>query len=234
MSDKKAVVAHFGEGDRENIFEGKIDTIKVATYYYQAYTLYKGVRHYGEIKQFGAKVVDLGLSSGVKWVDMNLGSDAEKKAGDTYRWGEIAPNLTNTYNVPADRNYVGGTGYDAAHTRLGGDYRLPSIANIQELIDECNWQWEVNGFRVTSKKNGNSIFLPVGSAGGYWSSQQGEADANYARMLETSTTNRHLADGLRETGLMLRPTLNPSADMNGEGGNAGSGGNGGSDVEGNE
>jgi hypothetical protein len=39
---------------------------------------------------------------------------------------------------------------------------------------------------------------------------------------------------LRETGLLLRPTLNPKSDMNGEGGNAGSGENGSGDVEGNE
>lgn len=234
MSDAKAIVAAFETGDRENIFTATIDTIKVATYYYQAYTKYDGVTHKGAIKTFGAKVVDLGLSSGVKWVDMNLGADSEKAFGDKYRWGETVPNQTGAYSVPDSRTYIGGTGYDAAHTRLRGDYRLPSITNIQELIDECNWQWEVNGFRVTSKKNGNSIFLPVGSEGHYWSSQQGGVGSGNANMLEMTTTNRRLAAAVRSTGLMLRPTLNPKSDMNGEGGNAGSGENGSEDVEGNE
>lgn len=233
MSDAKAVVAAFETGERANVFAATIDTIKVATYYYQAYTKYDGVTHKGAVKSFGAKLVDLGLPSGVKWVDMNLGADDEKAPGDHYRWGETAPNLTSAYNVSDNRTYIGGTGYDAAHTRLGGDYRLPSIANVQELIDECNWQWEVNGFRVTSRKNGNSIFLRVGQ-GDYWSTQQGEADSGSARKLEMSTTNRRLASEVRSMGLLLRPTLNPKADMYGEAGNAGSGTNGGDDVEGNE
>ena len=198
------------------------------------YFVVDGETYYGLPHTVGPRLVDLGLPSGVKWVDMNLGADDEKAFGDNYRWGEIAPNLTGAYSVPADRTYIGGTGYDAAHTRLGCDYRLPSIANIQELIDECNWQWEVNGFRISSKKNSNSIFLPVGSEGHYWSSQQGEAAAGNANMLEMSTTNRRLAEAVRSTGLMLRPTWNPKSDMNGEGGNAGSGENGGDDVEGNE
>ena len=234
MSDAKSVTATFETGDRANVFVGTIDTVKVATYYYQAYTKYEGVIHKGAIKSFGAKVVDLGLTSGVKWVDMNMGADDEEAPGDNYRWGETAPNLTGAYNVPADRTYIGGTGYDAAHTRLGGDYRLPSVSNIQELADECNWAWDVNGFRVTSKKNGNSIFLPISSAGGYWSSQQGNAAAGSASMLEMSTTNRQLAEALRDSGLLLRPTLNPKSDMNGEGGNAGSAENGSGDVEGTE
>lgn len=231
MSNAKSVVASFETGDRANVFTATIDTIKVATYYYQAYTKYDGVTHKGAIKSFGAKVVDLGLSSGVKWVDMNLGADDEEAPGDHYRWGETAPNLTGAYSVPADRSYIGGTGYDAAHTRLGSDYRLPSVSNIQELIDECDWRWDVNGFLVTSKKNGNSIFLPVGH---YWASQQGDAAAGNAGILETSTTNRQLSEALRSTGLLLRPTLNPKSDMNGEGGNAGSGESGEGDVDGND
>ena len=234
MSDKKTVIAQFGDGDRANIFEGKIDTIKVATYYYQAFTTYKSVTHTGAIKQFGAKVVDLGLSSGVKWVDMNLGADNMEAKGDNYRWGDIAPlseSEPGDYTVPADREFIGGTTFDAAHTRLGGQYRLPSITNIQELIDECNWQWEVNGFRVTSKKNGKSIFLPVGD---YWSSLQGEAAAGNATKLEMDTTNRRLSvDALRSTGLLLRPILNPRPDMKSEEGNAGGGYIGGG-IDGND
>lgn len=231
MSGAKSVVASFETGDRANVFFATIDTIKVATYYYQAYTKYDGVTHKGAIKSFGAKVVDLGLSSGVKWVDMNLGADDEEAPGDHYRWGETAPNMEGAYQVQNTRTYIGGTAYDAAHTRLGGDYRLPSVSNVQELIDECNWQWDVNGFRVTSKKNGNSIFLPVGH---YWSSQQGNAAVGNAGMLEMSTTNRQLSEALRSTGLLLRPTLNPKKDMYSEAGNAGSGENGIGDVGGNE
>lgn len=218
--------------DLENteVFTYTIPTIKVATYYYQAYTHYEGVYHYGEVKSFGAKVVDLGLPSGVKWVDMNLGADDEEVKGDTYRWGETVPNQNGAYTVPADREFIGGTTFDAAHMRLGTDYRLPSSANIQELIDECNWQWEVNGFRLTSKHNGRSIFLPVGN---YWSSLRSESTSGNAASLEMTATNRRLAEALRETGMLLRPTLNPNPDMKSEDGNAGVGVIGGG-ISGNE
>lgn len=230
MSDSKSIVAAFDATD--SVFTAQIDTIKVATYYYQAYTRYDGEVHKGAIKQFGAKVVDLGLPSGVKWVDMNLGADDEEAPGDTYRWGETAPNETGEYAVPSGFHYVGGTQYDAAHTRLGTKYRIASIANIQELLSECTWAFDVNGYRVTSKKNGNSIFIPVGE---YWSSQKGnDGDENNATALSADGSNtKTILLELRNSGLLLRPTLNPAADVNGEDGNAGVGTIGGG-ITGNE
>ena len=75
---------------------------------------------------------------------------------------------------------------DAANTNWGGDWRMPTKAEQDELRSECTWTWTtqngVNGYKVTSKTNGNSIFLPAvgnrddsdlgyaGSGGCYWSS----------------------------------------------------------------
>ena len=75
---------------------------------------------------------------------------------------------------------------DAATVNYGGKWRMPTNAEWQELIDNCTWTWTtlngINGYMVTSKKNGNSIFLPAagiryidrladdGYNGGYWSS----------------------------------------------------------------
>ena len=74
---------------------------------------------------------------------------------------------------------------DAAYVNWGSNWRMPSLNQIKELKEKCTWTWTqlngVNGYRVTSKKNGNSIFLPAagwrrdatldfaGSDGGYWS-----------------------------------------------------------------
>lgn len=223
LTNGKYISATF-DAEHTEVFTGKIDTIKVATYYYQAYTCYQGTYHYGEVKSFGAKVVDLGLPSGVKWVDMNLGSDDEEAPGDTYRWGETAPcgSPAGEYEVSEGFHYVGGTQYDAAHVRLGGKYRIASIANIQELLDNCTWAFDTNGYRVTSKKNNNSIFIPVGK---YWSSQKGNSGSETeatALSADGSNTKTILLE-LRESGLLLRPTLNPAADVNGEDGNAGVG-----------
>ncbi|MBR5174658.1 MAG: Ig-like domain-containing protein [Bacteroidales bacterium] len=56
---------------------------------------------------------------------------------------------------------------DAAHVLLGGDWRMPTPEEWQELIDNCSWEWTtvngVAGQRGTSLKNGESIFLPAAS-----------------------------------------------------------------------
>ncbi len=75
---------------------------------------------------------------------------------------------------------------DAAHVNWGGNWRMPTKAEQDELRNNCTWTWTtqngVNGYLVTSKKNSNSIFLPasgyrsgsslyyVGSYGHCWSS----------------------------------------------------------------
>lgn len=75
---------------------------------------------------------------------------------------------------------------DAAHQNWGGDWRMPTFKEWGELEKSCDWIWTSrNGHRgclVTSKTNGNSIFLPAaggrhegaldqdGSSGYYWSS----------------------------------------------------------------
>ena len=71
---------------------------------------------------------------------------------------------------------ISGTRYDVAHVRWGGSWRMPTVDECQELVEECSWQWitynGVNGQKVTGP-NGNSIFLPaVGARYGtvvrYW------------------------------------------------------------------
>ena len=74
---------------------------------------------------------------------------------------------------------------DAANANWGGDWRMPTKEDQDELRTECTWNWTtkngVNGYTVTGP-NGNSIFLPAagyrsgsdlyyaGYYGYYWSS----------------------------------------------------------------
>lgn len=75
---------------------------------------------------------------------------------------------------------------DAAHVNWGGDWRMPTKEEQDELRTKCLWEWTsqdgVNGCVVTGP-NGNSIFLPAAgyrsdsghltnavSSGSYWSS----------------------------------------------------------------
>lgn len=63
------------------------------------------------------------------------------------------------HNLPKD--------YDAAYIAMNGeDWHIPTKAQWEELISECNMQWctskkKTVGVLVTSKKNGNYIFFPA-------------------------------------------------------------------------
>lgn len=64
---------------------------------------------------------------------------------------------------------------DAATYLWGSEWQTPSVEQLDELIDENYTKsvWTtlngVNGIRITSKSNGNSIFLPAGGYGyGYY------------------------------------------------------------------
>lgn len=55
---------------------------------------------------------------------------------------------------------VGNVNYDAATKNWGNGWAMPTTAQLQELINECQWEFTVNGYKVTGK-NGKSIFLPA-------------------------------------------------------------------------
>lgn len=127
--------------------------------------------------------VDLGLS--VNWADRNVGATSATGAGYYLAWGdvEVRENYGSSYYVYSNPNgkngydYLGtgtdtsasycisGTEYDAAHVLWKGTWRMPSHAELNELRENCEWVWttqdNVVGYKVTSKKNGASIFLPA-------------------------------------------------------------------------
>lgn len=127
------------------------------------------------------KFVDLGLPSGLKWGNCNLGAKTAEESGDFYAWGEIKTKKkfyhdSKFYFVsPQDLRSQGVVdqkdnlinAYDAAMANLGGSWRVPTKADFDELIKYCNWTWTslngVKGYKVVSKKAGNKnwIFLPI-------------------------------------------------------------------------
>lgn len=164
-------------------------------------------------------VVDLGLS--VKWATCNLGASTPEDYGDYYAWGEtsskdvfywssykysngdkITKYLTNSEYGVADYKTVLEKSDDAAYANLGGNWRMPTKAEFDELEKNCTWEFihlnGVYGAKATSVKNGNTIFFPcagfndegefqlVGSLGGYWSSSLhlGYNDVGYGLYLK--------------------------------------------------
>lgn len=112
------------------------------TYYCRPYIKVKSDNEYiyGETRTFSTKpademAVDMGLS--VLWSKYLLGSEEEGVAGDYYRWGETSP-ITPTLYVQPDLDEISGNpDYDAATKRLGGKWRMPTAAEMQELIENC-------------------------------------------------------------------------------------------------
>ena len=136
--------------------------------------------------------VDLGLS--VKWATCNVGAKAPGESGDYFAWGETATKSSYNYDQcdtwGKNIGDIKGTNRDVAHVKWGGNWRMPTKAEFDELRSKCTWVWTAqngkNGYKVTSKINGNSIFLPAagyrrgykllcgGLHGRYWSSTNSE------------------------------------------------------------
>lgn len=162
----------------------------------------------------GHEYVDLGLPSGTLWATCNVGATKPEEYGDYFAWGETSPKEGKMYewksykwNVDLDlTKYCFGTSYkgtidsyrgiidnlstllpedDAATANWGSDWRMPTIAQLHELI-QCEYSWIDENGMIGMKfigYNGNTIFLPAagyysgsgalnskGSIGYYWSS----------------------------------------------------------------
>ena len=197
--------------------------------------------------------VDLGLS--VKWATCNLGATSPEEYGDYYAWGETetkssyseetykyyksdAENKGYTKYVPS--SYANTHGYmgvydnksvldledDVAHVKLGGKWRMPTNAEIDELINNCLSYKDtyngINGRKFTSKKSGYTdkwIFLPAAgyrsgnkiewnTDGYYWSSSlRPSSTPFYADCLLFFTSDKCTNPCGRTAGLLVRPVL---------------------------
>ena len=115
----------------------------------------------------GYEFMDLGLS--VMWATCNMGAQFSSEAGNHYAVGETAPKLyfyeeNYDYSKKAKRTHICPLEYDAANVNLGGNWRLPTIKEIAELVEQCNWIWTTEngqfGYRVQGE-TGAYIFLPA-------------------------------------------------------------------------
>ncbi len=188
------------------------------------------------------EAVDLGLS--VKWASCNMGANAPEAYGLYFAWGETEPKsdydwstykwcngdgkTLTKYNTRSDHGTVDNKTVldpedDVAHVKLGGKWRMPTNAESDELKKKCKWTWTSNyngtgvaGMIVTSKKNGNSIFLPAagsrdgtslnhaGSHGVYWSSLNA-GSPGYAWYVYFNSEGVNRTYGNRYCGLSVRP-----------------------------
>ena len=176
----------------------------------------------------GHKYVDLGLPSGLKWATCNVGANSPEDYGDYYAWGETSTKSSYTYKNcttygKAMSDIGGNAQYDVARIKWGSSWRLPTKAEFDELLNEdnCTWLWTTqggkNGYKVISKRNGNSIFLPAagyrngaspnfdGARGYYWSSTPYESGTCYAYTLFFNSSYRYTYWYYRSYGRSVRP-----------------------------
>ena len=194
--------------------------------------------------------VDLGLS--VKWATCNVGATSPEDYGDYFAWGETEPKdyydwstykycyvlytsmtkyCTDSEYGIVDNKTVLELEDDAARVNWGGNWRMPTKAEYDELMNttNCTWTWTtqngVKGYKVTSKKNGNSIFLPVtgyrnkgdlrnaGSTGDYWSSSLYASNSVDAYNVGFNSSGVDWYDGNRYDGLSVRAVCETSTPI---------------------
>lgn len=138
-------------------------------------------------------LIDMGLPSGTLWACCNVGAGKPEEYGDYYAWGETKTKNAyswSTYlygssasaavNIGSD---IAGTDHDAATANWGGDWHMPTQAQLKELLANTTATWttqsSVNGEKLTAP-NGGTLFLPAagnynnsapsntGTSGSYW------------------------------------------------------------------
>ena len=201
-----------------------------------------------QTKQY--EYVDLGLPSGLKWAKCNIGAETETDYGDYFMWGSTTPNTNTTCdwtNAPfnnwssdyyeeyftthksewLDDNGNLKTEFDVARAIMGGDWRMPTKAELQELIDYTTNEWftnyngtGVNGWKFTSKKDTSKyIFIPAagvredsssfmqGFNGNVWSSSLFTSRPKNAWYLNFFSDDFYVDYADRNYGLMVRGVL---------------------------
>ena len=182
---------------------------------------------WSEIQEIdGHEYVDLGLPSGLLWATCNVGAETPEEYGNYYAWGETstkaeyteANSLTNGKEMG---DISGNVQYDAATANWGGDWRMPTKSEYNELLNNCTCTWTahngVKGYKVTSNVNGNYIFLPAagirlmsslgdaGNNGYYWSSTPVASNSSFAFYLSFNNGYHGMYNNRRYSGRSVRP-----------------------------
>ena len=93
------------------------------------------------------EMVDLGLS--VYWASHNVGASTPEDIGYIFLWGDIVGYSPERFKERAKLKikgpthldcFTGNSEYDAATAHWGGNWRTPTVEEIEELIYECKWE----------------------------------------------------------------------------------------------
>ena len=182
--------------------------------------------------------VDLGLSSGILWATCNIGASSPSEIGEYFAWGEKETKdaygwetyelCHGSYNsifkyTEDDRKSILETQDDVANSELGGEWRIPTKEDMEELVEECEWKWSNQNGRLGWKvigPNNNYIFLPASGAassyiiagvnelGRYWTATRDKSNYSaYNLRFKDVTDTIVVVDDTRFYGRTTRPVL---------------------------
>ena len=176
------------------------------------------------VKKVEHEFVDLGLPSGRLWATCNIGAEKPTDCGDYFACGAVEPydiNACDTYSfndTDAAKLSEMDDEHDAAKVLWGDEWRMPTLTDFAELIDNCTYITEViDGIMCgvfTSKANNQKIVMPAagyvnggslgyrGSDGGYWSRSFGSSSGAWG--LYFNSSERGMGTGYRYGGFSVR------------------------------
>ena len=104
--------------------------------------------------------IDLGLPSGIRWADFSMGEyefASALRTSPIYYWGSSQAmvfhissngryerNVVKNEHINEDGSFkdigdeISGTEYDIVHMTYGGRWRMPTKADLEELLDNCS------------------------------------------------------------------------------------------------
>lgn len=166
----------------------KIGSLKASTkYFYSTYIHLNGKQYTSPVNSFttlseqvfagtapsSVRVVDLGLPSGTKWANINVGAEKAEDTGLFFAWGETEGFVadgsddhlfgwatykwckgsrssqtkyctTDSYGVVDNRVVLDFTD-DAAYVNWGDEWRMPTAEEMKELMENTTSEWTTVG-----------------------------------------------------------------------------------------
>lgn len=143
----------------EKVTSVTIDEIVITPVNYQ---FSWNANNYADVKDIFGKVVYKDYTGGTIGNSIKDITDPKKNGNLTF---------VPAYNISFDAKH------DAATANWGTGWRMPTTKELAELLNNCTWEFEGSGYRVTGP-NGNSIFLPAAGYR-YGDKQYGKGNAGY-------------------------------------------------------
>ncbi len=172
------------------------------------------------------------ISLSVRWAEKLMGENEANSVGDLYHWGATNPEHKYQSADASQPNYlprsaclaiyggverqsdIVGTGYDAPHCLWSKSWRMPTVAEMKELVTKCDIEVKANSGEVVLRRgeerfNGSFVVNIPHSPDGYgiWTGSIDPEDNNkaYALILDEKTKQLTIQSRDRECEFAILP-----------------------------